>query len=127
MLAFPILASYVLPGWMFNVATIIHGYEALLAIGFIFTIHFFNAHIRVEKFPADTVIFTGQLSETELRHERPEQYERLRASGELEQLLAPAKPRWRARAATAVGVALLLIGMTLVVLIVWAGLASIGR
>jgi cytochrome b subunit of formate dehydrogenase len=126
-LAFPILASYVLPGWMFNVATIIHGYEALLAIGFIFTIHFFNAHIRVEKFPADTVIFTGQLSETELRHERPEQYERLRASGELEQLLAPAKPRWRARAATAVGVALLLIGMTLVVLIVWAGLASIGR
>ena len=39
------------PGWMFNVATIVHGYEAMLAIGFIFTIHFFNAHLRLEKFP----------------------------------------------------------------------------
>ena len=51
-----------LPGWMFNVATIVHGYEALLAIGFIFTIHFFNAHLRLEKFPVDDVMFTGQLA-----------------------------------------------------------------
>ncbi len=126
-LAFPIAASWLLPGWTFNVAMIIHGYEALLAIGFIFTIHFFNAHIRVEKFPADTVIFTGQLSETELRHERPLQYERLSANGELDALLVPAKPRWRARAATGVGVLLLLVGTTLVVLIIWAGWTGIGK
>ena len=32
--------------------------EALLAVWFIFTIHFFNTHFRPEKFPIDTVIFT---------------------------------------------------------------------
>ena len=37
----------------------IHGEEALLAVGFIFTIHFFNSHLRPEKFPMDPVIFTG--------------------------------------------------------------------
>ena len=37
----------------------IHGEEALLAVVFIFTIHFFNGHLRPEKFPMDTVIFTG--------------------------------------------------------------------
>jgi hypothetical protein len=48
---------------MFNVATLVHGYEAMLAIGFIFTIHFFNAHLRMEKFPVDDVMFTGRLAE----------------------------------------------------------------
>ena len=74
---------------MFNVATIVHGYEALLAIGFIFTIHFFNAHLRLEKFPVDDVIFTGRLPEEEFKHERGAEYERLVASGELEALRVP--------------------------------------
>ena len=47
-----------MPGWMLNVATTIHSDEALLAVGFIFSIHFFNTHFRPEKFPIDTVIFT---------------------------------------------------------------------
>jgi cytochrome b subunit of formate dehydrogenase len=123
-LAFPLVASYFLPGWLFNVAMIIHGYEALLAIGFIFTIHFFNAHLRLEKFPADTVIFTGQISQAEMRHERPLQYERLQATGTLAEWAAPAKPHWRHVAATVVGTVLLLIGLTLIVLIIWAGLTS---
>mgnify|MGYP003336957914 CR=1 FL=1 len=52
-----------LPGWAFNVATIVHSDEALLATGFIFTVHFFNTHGRPEKFPMDPVIFTGRLTE----------------------------------------------------------------
>ena len=40
MLWFPEFFGYFLPGWMFNVATIIHSDEALLATGFIFTVHF---------------------------------------------------------------------------------------
>ena len=48
-----------MPGWVFTVALLVHGEEALLAVGFIFTIHFFNGHFRPEKFPIDTVIFTG--------------------------------------------------------------------
>jgi cytochrome b subunit of formate dehydrogenase len=72
-----------LPGWAFNVATLVHGHEALLAVGFIFTIHFFNGHLRPEKFPMDMVIFSGRLSEHELREERPLEYERLRREGRL--------------------------------------------
>ena len=51
MLWFPMFFAEVLPGWVFNVAMIVHGEEALLAVGFIFTIHFFNGHLRPEKFP----------------------------------------------------------------------------
>ena len=59
---FPILFTRLLPGWFINVATIIHSDEALLATGFIFTIHFFNTHLRPEKFPMDTTVFTGHMS-----------------------------------------------------------------
>ena len=59
LLWFPEFFTRVLPGWMVNVATTIHSDEALLAVGFIFTVHFFNTHFRPEKFPIDTVIFTG--------------------------------------------------------------------
>ena len=43
-----------LPGWMFNIAALVHGEEALLAVGFIFTFHFFNGHSGPTKFPMDT-------------------------------------------------------------------------
>ena len=45
---FPVFFSRFLPGWIFNVALLIHGEEALLAVGFIFTMHFFNGHLRPE-------------------------------------------------------------------------------
>ena len=40
-------------GWLFNIALLVHGEEALLAVVFIFTVHFFNTHMRPEKFPMD--------------------------------------------------------------------------
>ena len=70
LLWFPVGFSKVLPGWMFNIAALVHGEEALLAVGFIFTFHFFNGHVRPAKFPMDTVIFTGRISEHELKAER---------------------------------------------------------
>ncbi|HKI95166.1 MAG TPA: hypothetical protein VJ992_07730, partial [Gemmatimonadales bacterium] len=57
---FPEFFARFLPGWVFNIARIIHSDEALLATAFIFTIHFFNVHLRPGKFPIDTVIFTGR-------------------------------------------------------------------
>ena len=65
----------------------------MLATGFVFAIHFFSANLRPEKFPMDTSIFTGQVSEEELEEERPELVRRLRESGQLEQYLAPAPSR----------------------------------
>ena len=124
-LAFPIAASYLMPGWMFNVAMIVHGYEALLAIGFIFTMHFFNAHLRVEKFPTDPVIFTGQISEEEFKAERPLQYERLKEEGMLDEFIVPAKSAASLALTRVIGIVLLTIGLALVAAIIWAGLASL--
>ena len=83
MLWFPMFFSLFLPGWVFNIATLVHGEEALLAVGFIFTIHFFNGHLRPEKFPMDTVIFTGRISEHEMKEERSIEYARLPREGQL--------------------------------------------
>lgn len=75
-----------LPGWIINVALIIHSDEALLAAGFIFTFHFFNVHFRIEKFPMDTVVFSGKISKAELLEERKGWFDRLFKEGKLEVL-----------------------------------------
>ena len=90
---FPTFFAWFLPGWFVNVATIIHSDEALLATGFIFTIHFFNTHLRPEKFPMDLVVFTGRMTVEELMHDKPAEYEELVAKGELEEhLVVPYQP-----------------------------------
>jgi len=86
---FPVFFAKILPGSVFNLALLVHGEEALLAVGFIFTIHFFNGHFRPDKFPIDTVIFTGAVPEHELKEERPGEYERLRRERRLESLVVP--------------------------------------
>ncbi len=88
MLWFPEIFGLFLPGWMFNVATIVHSDEALLATGFIFTVHFFNTHYRPEKFPMDFVIFNGQIAKHEFIEERGEQWRRYEEQQETEQHLA---------------------------------------
>jgi cytochrome b subunit of formate dehydrogenase len=89
MLWFPQFFGIFLPGWMFNVATILHSDEALLATGFIFTVHFFNTHGRPEKFPMDFVIFNGQLNKHEFVEERGDQWKRYEKLGITEQFRAP--------------------------------------
>jgi cytochrome b subunit of formate dehydrogenase len=111
---FPGLFSRWLPGWVFNVAFVIHGEEALLATLFIFTVHFFNGHLRPEKFPMDTVIFTGRVKLEELRHERPAEYARLVESGRLDEKLVPPASRRLHRAAVAVGTVAVLLGLIMV-------------
>ena len=117
---FPEAASRLLPGWMFNVALFVHGAEAALAIGFIFVVHFFNGHIRPEKFPMDLVIFTGTLTETELRHERAAQYERLVQAGELHTMVAPAPTPTVIRRGAMVGTVGVSLGVGLCALILYA-------
>jgi cytochrome b subunit of formate dehydrogenase len=119
---FPELTSYIVPGWIFNVAMIVHGYEALLAIGFIFTIHFFNTHLRPGAFPVDEVIFTGSLPEAELKEQRPEEYERLVRTGQLESLRVPAPDRARRPMIVTIAVVSVGFGILLLVLILIGGL-----
>ena len=73
-----------IPGHLLNVALVIHGEEALLAVWFIFTIHFFNTHLRPGSFPMDLVIFTGQETEEEMKGKRLSEYQRLKEHGQLQ-------------------------------------------
>jgi cytochrome b subunit of formate dehydrogenase len=118
LLWFPTFFARWLPGWIFNVATIVHSDEALLAVGFIFTVHFFNVHLRPEKFPMDPVIFTGRVEEHEFRAEHPAEYERLRAEGRLAERAADPPPRWLTNFSRVVGFTSLGIGLVLVWLII---------
>jgi cytochrome b subunit of formate dehydrogenase len=117
---FPQQFALFLPGWVFNVATVVHGEEALLAVGFIFTIHFFNGHIRPEKFPMDTVIFTGRIPEHELKEERPKEYERLVAAGRLEQTETTPPTPWTLVFGWVVGGAAVIVGTATVIVIVFS-------
>ena len=82
-------------GRRLNIAKVIHSEEALLATGFIFAIHFFNTHLRAEKFPMDMAVLTGLVSEEEMKEERPEYLARLREEGQLESLRDTAPSRTR--------------------------------
>ncbi len=109
-----------LPGAALNVATIIHSDEALLATGFIFTIHFFNTHLRPEKFPMDIVVFTGRMSVEELKRDKPQEYEALVRSGELEKHLVEPYPPIVVRTIRFFAWIALAIGFLLIVAIVSA-------
>jgi len=117
---FPELFAHLLPGWMFNIATVVHGEEALLAVGFIFTIHFFNGHLRPEKFPMDSVIFTGRVTVKEMEEERQDEYERLQRTGRIDEFASAAAPRWVYRLGRAAGGTAVVFGLLMVALILFA-------
>ena len=64
---FPNLFCSSLPGAVLNIAKVIHSTQALLATGFLFAVHFFNAHLRAEKFPAEMSVLTGLVGEEEMQ------------------------------------------------------------
>ncbi len=108
------------PGWVINVATIIHSDEALLATGFIFTVHFFNTHLRPEKFPMDIVIFSGRMPVEELKLDRPEEYGKLQAAGTLDQFMVEQYPPIVVRAIKIFGWIALSTGFSIIVWIIYA-------
>lgn len=120
LLWFPTTFSLVMPGWIFNIAFLIHGEEALLAVGFIFTIHFFNGHLRPEKFPMDLVIFTGRVSGHDLAEERRGEWEALQRSGRVAHALADPPSDRAILAGKIIGTTAVTIGLLLVALIVYA-------
>ncbi len=117
---FPEAFTRLLPGWSVNVATIVHSDEALLAVGFIFTIHFFNGHFRPDKFPMDPVIFTGRMTVEELAYDKPAEYQHRVESGQLtSRLREPVSPAVE-RGYRLFGMLALATGLILIVLIVYS-------
>ena len=123
---FPEFFTLIIPGWVINVAQIIHSDEALLAMGFIFTIHFFNTHLRPESFPMDTVIFTGKIPMEEYKKDRPREYEELVESGKLDAVteeveISPS----RIRTVKFFGFLFLGLGIAMIILIVYSMIAGV--
>jgi predicted CXXCH cytochrome family protein len=121
LLWFPELFTRLLPGWLINVATIIHSDEALLAVGFIFTIHFFNTHLRPDAFPMDKVIFTGLVPMEEYKNDRPYEFEILKTSGGLKKkAVKDYIPKKWETLVTILGYTFLTIGIMLILLIIYS-------
>ncbi|MBI3148975.1 MAG: cytochrome b/b6 domain-containing protein [Betaproteobacteria bacterium] len=118
MLAFPHVTAKYLPGWVFNVGTLVHGEEAFLAAVFLFTVHFFNNHFRPDKLPPpDVVMFTGTQSFDEFRHDHPAHFQRLMESGELQKYLVEQPSRPFHIGSVILGLTLIGIGLLLLVLV----------
>ena len=116
MLWFTTLTAAYLPGWTFNVATVAHGDEALLAAVYLFTIHYFVNHWRPDKFPLDIAIFTGSMPLEEFRREYAVEYTRLAETGELRQYLVEAPSRPLTLGAKILGFGLVAVGLALLVM-----------
>ena len=111
----PFFARF-LPGWALNAVLIIHSEEGLLAILFIFAIHFVNTHLRPDSFPMDMVIFTGRESEEEFKKRRPKEYQRMMASGSDAARVTDAPQKWLINFSRVVGFTAITIGVVLLIL-----------
>jgi formate dehydrogenase subunit gamma len=80
-LTYPVMVSSILPtwtlGWIWDVIFTMHSDEALLAIVFIFIIHFYSEHLKSDVFPMSWLWLTGRMSVDQLKHHHPEEYDRL--------------------------------------------------
>lgn len=119
MLFAPETTAIVLPGWMFNIATLVHAEEALLAAIFLNSVHFFNVHFRPERFPMSTTIFTGAIPIEEFKHDHRVEYDRLMAAGALDQHLVKRPSRRADLAASFITTVLIMAGLTLLTLVLY--------
>jgi cytochrome b subunit of formate dehydrogenase/rhodanese-related sulfurtransferase len=113
-----------LPGWTLNLATLVHSDEALLATGFIFAIHFFNTHFRADRFPMDTVIFSGVITQEEMKQEKAKWYDRLASERKLDTIIDN-KSRFSSWSwlAKLIGFTMLSTGLLFLFLIIYAFIA----
>jgi ABC-type sugar transport system permease subunit len=87
-------------------------------------VHFFNTHIRPEKFPMDFVIFNGEVTKYEMLEERGDQWKRLEKENRLQELEVkkPSSLMWDLFFRV-FGFAAVVIGVSLVVGMIYAMLA----
>jgi cytochrome b subunit of formate dehydrogenase len=116
----PSITAKFLPDWIINIARIVHSEEALLAIGFIFTVHFFNTHFVPTKWPMNYSIFTGRIYKWEFLEDRPIEYERLQKTGELKKLKTGFPNILANFLSGIIGLSALIIGLLTIILIIWA-------
>jgi len=98
MLMYPLMTCRMLPGWSLNIAMLLHKAEALLAISYIFIVHFFIGHLRPSSFPMNEGMFSG-----------------LKEEGKLEALEATPPATWYRVIYYVFGYAVLIFGIYLII------------
>jgi len=116
----PHVTTKFFPGWVINIARIIHSEEALLAVGFIFTVHFFNTHFVPTKWPMNYSIFTGRIYKWEFIEDRTLEYKRLQQTGQLDTLKAGFPNILANFFSGSIGLSALIFGLLTIILIIWA-------
>ncbi len=94
MLMAPLWTTHWLPGWSLNVAALLHRAEAVLAVTYIFIVHFFIGHLRPASFPMNEAMFSGSVPLEEAQEEKPAWVERLEQKGKIEQICADEPALW---------------------------------
>jgi cytochrome b subunit of formate dehydrogenase len=74
---FPVFFAKFAPHWIIAATQIIHGEEATLAILFLFTVHFYNVHLKPSIFPMNWAWINGRITVGMLKHEHPVEFERI--------------------------------------------------
>lgn len=124
MLWWPNVFSLIFPGSALNLAKMVHSEIALLAAGLVFVIHLFNMHLRPEKFPIDTSVFTGLVSEDHMRMARPDYLRRIEEEGRLTVVDRAAPSERYLRLIGWAGVTAV---MLVLILLAWIFLVSLGK
>ncbi len=115
MLIYPFWTSSWMPGWTLNIAALLHRAEAILAVSYIFIVHFFIGHLRPTSFPMNQAMFSGSVILEEAAEEKPAWVERLKKEGKLQTAAAKAPALWYKVVYFAFGYAALACGVYLLV------------
>jgi cytochrome b subunit of formate dehydrogenase len=75
---FPVFFANYAPHWLIGATQIIHGEEATLAILFLFTVHFYNVHLKPSIFPMNWAWLNGRITVEMMKHEHSAEYERIK-------------------------------------------------
>lgn len=111
----PVATTVYIYGWGLNLALWVHRIEAILAIGHVFIIHFFIAHLRRRSFPMDRAMFEGSVDLAHAEQEKGAWIERLKTAGKLDASMAAEKPLPARIVAYVVGYAVVISGVLLLV------------
>ena len=74
------------PKFLLDIASIVHGMEAILACLAIMVWHMYEVHLRPRKFPIDNLWLTGLIEEEEMREDFPLHYKRIMEDPELQKV-----------------------------------------
>lgn len=115
MLMYPIETSRIMPGWSLNIAVLLHQAEAILAMLYIFIVHFYVGHLRPSAFPMNEAMFAGSVPIDDLREEKPAWVERLQQQPGLQQVQAQSPSSLYRVVYTAFGYMAVLFGVYLLI------------